>query len=117
MNYYHAHKFRSRAVGECGTPVEIDPEIVQKYKSGEKREAVGQVLELVYNALSSVTVQAADYETLMLIQAVRRLYNPKGKKLPLPMIVELNRRLVKGYNVYKDDPRIKGHQKSIIDYN
>ncbi|KAF2153830.1 hypothetical protein K461DRAFT_292539 [Myriangium duriaei CBS 260.36] len=117
MNYFHAHKFRSRAVVEFGTPVEISPELVQKYKSGEKREAVGQVLELVYNALYSVTVQTPDYDTLMLIQAVRRLYNPKGKKLPLPMIVELNRRLVRGYQTYKDDPRIVNLKKSILDYN
>ena len=53
----------------------------------------------------------------MLIQAVRRLYNPKGKHLPLPMVVELNRRLVKGYTRYKDDPRIMGLKKRVIDYN
>jgi glycerol-3-phosphate O-acyltransferase/dihydroxyacetone phosphate acyltransferase len=134
MNYFHAHKFRSRAVVEFGTPVEISPELVEMYKNGEKREAVAQVLETVYQALVSVTVTSPDYDTLMvcvshassicletnipkLIQAVRRLYNPKGKKLPLPMIVELNRRLVKGYTTYKDDPRIVNLKKSILAYN
>ena len=52
-----------------------------------------------------------------LIQAARRLYNPTGKKLPLPMVVELNRRLVKGYTQYKDDPRMVNLKKSILDYN
>lgn len=33
------------------------------------------------------------------------------------MIVELNRRLVKGYTTYKDDPRIVGLKKSILTYN
>lgn len=33
------------------------------------------------------------------------------------MIVELNRRLVKGYNQYKDDPRIISLKKSVGDYN
>lgn len=33
------------------------------------------------------------------------------------MIVELNRRLVKGYTHYKDDPRIKGLKKSVNNYN
>lgn len=33
------------------------------------------------------------------------------------MIVELNRRLVKGYSHYKDDPRIVNLQKSVNDYN
>lgn len=117
MNYFHAHKFRSRAVVEFGNPVEIAPELVEAYKNGDRREAVGKLLEDVYNSLVAVTVQAPDYDTLMLIQAVRRLYNPKGKKLPLPMVIELNRRLVKGYERYKDDPRIINLKKSVMAYN
>jgi glycerol-3-phosphate O-acyltransferase / dihydroxyacetone phosphate acyltransferase len=33
------------------------------------------------------------------------------------MVVELNRRLVKGYQHYKDDPRIVKLKKSVLDYN
>jgi glycerol-3-phosphate O-acyltransferase/dihydroxyacetone phosphate acyltransferase len=117
MNYFHAHKFRSRAVVEFGSPVDIDPELIEKYKNGDRREAVGKLLEDIYNSLVAVTVTAPDYDTLMLIQAVRRLYNPKGKKLPLPMVIELNRRLVKGYSRYKDDPRIINLKKSVLAYN
>ncbi|PQE33903.1 putative CTR1 suppressor protein [Rutstroemia sp. NJR-2017a WRK4] len=117
MNYFHAHKFRSRAVVEFGNPLEIPKELVELYKSGERREAVSQLLDTVYQALVAVTVTSPDYDTLMLIQAVRRLYNPTGKKLPLPMVVELNRRLVKGYTHYKDDPRIVALKKSVLDYN
>lgn len=135
MNYFHAHKFRSRAVVEFGTPVDVPPELVERYKKGERREAISQLLDAIYDALVAVTVTSPDYDTLMvgsdsmhrstfegsntiqLIQAVRRLYNPKGKKLPLPMVVELNRRLVKGYARYKDDPRIIKLKKAVLDYN
>ncbi|EME45563.1 hypothetical protein DOTSEDRAFT_71309 [Dothistroma septosporum NZE10] len=117
MNYFHAHKFRSRAVIEFGAPIEIEPELVEQYKNGSKRDAVGKVLQNVYDALSTITVQAPDYDTLMLIQAVRRLYNPKGKKLPLPFVVELNRRLIKGYQTYKDDPRVVHLRQEVLDYN
>jgi glycerol-3-phosphate O-acyltransferase/dihydroxyacetone phosphate acyltransferase len=65
MNYFHAHKFRSRAVVEFGSPVEIPNELVEMYKNGQKREAVGQVLETVYQALVAVTVTSPDYDTLM----------------------------------------------------
>jgi glycerol-3-phosphate O-acyltransferase/dihydroxyacetone phosphate acyltransferase len=51
------------------------------------------------------------------IQAVRRLYNSKGTKLPLPRVVELNRRLVQGYERYKDDPRIIELKKEVTVYN
>jgi glycerol-3-phosphate O-acyltransferase/dihydroxyacetone phosphate acyltransferase len=117
MNYFHAHKFRSRAVVEFGNPIDIPKELVELYKSGERREAVGQLLDTVYQALVAVTVTSPDYDTLMLIQAARRLYNPTGKKLPLPMVVELNRRMVKGYTHYKDDPRMISLKKSVTAYN
>ncbi|KAK5132712.1 hypothetical protein LTR08_008678 [Meristemomyces frigidus] len=117
MNYFHAHKFRSRAVIEFGPPITIDPALVEQYRGGDRRGATGKVLEIVYDRLTAVTTLAPDYDTLMLIQAVRRLYNPKGKRLPLPMVVELNRRLIKGYTHYKDDPRVVHLKKAVLDYN
>lgn len=65
MNYFHAHKFRSRAVIEFGNPIEIPPELVEQYKRGERREAVGTLLDTIYHSLLAVTVTAPDYETLM----------------------------------------------------
>ena len=117
MNYFHPHKFRSRAVIEFGRPIEVDPELVQQYKSGNRREPIAQLLDEVNKGLQAVTTLAPDYDTLMLIQAVRRLYNPKGKTLPLSMVVELNRRLMKGYETYKDDPRVVSLRKDVLDYN
>jgi glycerol-3-phosphate O-acyltransferase / dihydroxyacetone phosphate acyltransferase len=117
MNYFHAHKFRSRAVIEFGHPIEVHPDQIEAYKKGDRRNAVGSLLETVYQGLVAVTQTSPDYETLMLVQAARRLYNPTGKKLPLPLVVELNRRLVKGYTQYQDDQRIVQLKKSVGEYN
>jgi glycerol-3-phosphate O-acyltransferase / dihydroxyacetone phosphate acyltransferase len=117
MNYFHAHKFRSRAVIEFGHPIEVHPDQIEAYKKGDRRNAVGSLLETVYQGLVAVTQTSPDYETLMLVQAARRLYNPTGKKLPLPLVVELNRRLVKGYTQYQDDQRIVQLKKSVREYN
>ena len=117
MNYFHAHKFRSRAVIEFGHPIEIHPEQVEAYKAGDRRNAIGSLLETCFQGLVAVTQSSPDYDTLMLVQAARRLYNPLGKKLPLPLVVELNRRLVKGYTKYKDDPRVVDLKKDVLDYN
>lgn len=65
MNYFHAHKFRSRAVIEFGVPIEVPDELVTMYKEGQKREAVQGLLEIIYNGLMSVTVTSPDYDTLM----------------------------------------------------
>lgn len=67
LNYFHAHKFRSRAVIEFGPPLTISPHLVEMYKQGghEKRQACGKLLNTIYDALKSVTLNAESYETLM----------------------------------------------------
>lgn len=65
MNYFHAHKFRSRAVVEFGTPLEVPKELVDMYRSGERREASSQLLTIIYQALVAVTLTSPDYDTLM----------------------------------------------------
>jgi glycerol-3-phosphate O-acyltransferase/dihydroxyacetone phosphate acyltransferase len=65
MNYFHAHKFRSRAVVEFGDPIEISPELVKDFKNGKRRETVGALLGAIYQSLSAVTVSSPDFETLM----------------------------------------------------
>ncbi|KAI9473901.1 MAG: hypothetical protein EXX96DRAFT_579809 [Benjaminiella poitrasii] len=119
LNYFHAHRFRSRAVIEFGKPITISSELVEKFKHGGdlKREACSSLLDSIYNALKTVTINAGSYETLMLIQAARRLYKPAHKKLHLSQVVDLNRRFLIGYNLFKDDPKVIELQQKVMAYN
>ncbi|AET37660.1 bifunctional glycerol-3-phosphate/glycerone-phosphate O-acyltransferase SCT1 Ecym_1433 [Eremothecium cymbalariae DBVPG len=119
MNYFHPHKFRSRAVIEIGSPIEISAELVSKYGNPEtNKEAVRELLNTITEGLKAVTLSCPDYETLMVIQAARRLYAGRvSSKLPLPLVVEMNRRLMKGYEAFKDDPRIIKVKKAVLVYN
>ncbi|CAO3695281.1 unnamed protein product [Umbelopsis ramanniana] len=119
LNYFHPHRFRSRAVIEFGDPITISPTLVEQYKAGgtEKRAACTKLLDNIYNALKSVTVNVASYETLMVIQAGRRLYKPAHRKLHISQVVDLNRRFVIGYNLFKDEPRVKELQQKVLAYN
>ena len=67
LSYFHAHRFRSRAVVEFGTAMDVPAELVDMFKQGgnEKKEAVSKFLDLVYNGLKTVTIRAPDYDTLM----------------------------------------------------
>ena len=67
LSYFHAHRFRSRAVVEFGQALDVPPELVEMFKQGgaQKREAVTKFLDLIYNGLKTVTVRAPDYDTLM----------------------------------------------------
>lgn len=119
MNYFNAHKFRSRAVIEFGHPIEIPKELVQKYNNPlTNRESVKELLDIISTGLHSVTVSCQDYETLMVVQAARRLYAGNfAQYLPLPLIVEMNRRLVLGYEHFKDRPEIQQLKSKILRYN
>lgn len=67
LSYFHAHRFRSRAVVEFGAAMDVPLEFVSMFKEGgaQKREAVGKFLDLIYDGLKTVTVRAPDYDTLM----------------------------------------------------
>ena len=67
LSYFHPHRFRSRAVVEFGSAMDVPAELVDMFKLGgpQKREAVGKLLDLVYDGLKTVTIRAPDYDTLM----------------------------------------------------
>lgn len=119
LSYFHAHKFRSRTVIEFGSPIDIPPELVDMYSQGgaEKRKAVANLLDIIYGGLKAVTVRAPDYDTLMMIQATRRLYTPSGPPLDLSQVVELNKRFLAGYMAFKDDPRVISLKTNVVKYN
>ncbi|CAB4255091.1 similar to Saccharomyces cerevisiae YBL011W SCT1 Glycerol 3-phosphate/dihydroxyacetone phosphate dual substrate-specific sn-1 acyltransferase of the glycerolipid biosynthesis pathway [Maudiozyma barnettii] len=119
MNYFHAHRFRSRAVVEFGEPIEISRDLVEKYHQPEtNRDAVKTLLDEITEGLKAVTVTCKDYETLMIVQVMRRLYSTRfNRKVPLSMIVEMNRRIVKGYEGHRDKPDVKQLGEDILKYN
>ncbi|KAJ3060133.1 hypothetical protein HK102_009652, partial [Quaeritorhiza haematococci] len=119
LSYFHPHRFRSRAVVEFGEPITVPKELVDMYASGgeQKRQACSTLLDTIYNSLKSITVTTPDYETLMLIQAARRLYKPAERKLTTTQVISMTRLFVKGYNIYKDDPRVKALSEKVTEYN
>lgn len=120
LHYFHRHKFRSRAVIEYGEPIIVDGVMGEEYIKAP-RDTVSKLLKNVTDALMTVTENAPDFETLMTIQAARRLfqtYETNSKhKFSLPLVVEINRRLLVGYSKYKDDERIINLKDMVAQYN
>lgn len=119
LSYFHAHKFRSRAVVEFGTPIEVPRDFADMYEQGgkQKRDACGKLLELIHDGIKAVTIRAPDFETLMVVQAGRRLYKRPGQHLTLSQVVELNKRFIEAYEKYRDEPRIVALRQRITRYN
>ncbi|KZO91664.1 hypothetical protein CALVIDRAFT_541566 [Calocera viscosa TUFC12733] len=119
LSYFHPHRFRSRAVIEFGRAFEVPADLVEMFQSGGdgKRTAVSKLLDLIYDGLKTVTVRAPDWETLMLIQASRRLYKTPGQHLTLSQVVELNKRFIEGYLHFQNEPSIQALKKRVEKYN
>ncbi|CDW98442.1 hypothetical protein [Sporisorium scitamineum] len=119
LSYFHPHKFRSRAVVEFGSPIDVPRELVGLFDEGGegKRKAVGEMMDIVYDGLKGVTLRAPDFETLMVVQAGRRLYRAPGQSVSLGQTVELNRKFIMGYLQFKDEPRVVKLREEILRYN
>ncbi|GBE82279.1 Glycerol-3-phosphate O-acyltransferase 1 [Sparassis crispa] len=119
LSYFHPHRFRSRAVVEFGSAMDVPPELVEMFKEGgaQKRKAVGQLLDFIYDGLKTVTIRAPDYDTLMLIQAARRLYRTPGQHLSLGQVVELNKRFLEGYLHFYQQPKVQKLRADVLKYN
>ena len=67
LSYFHPHRFRSRAVVEFGSAMDVPPELIELFKEGgsKKREACSKLFDLIYEGIKTVTLRAPDYETLM----------------------------------------------------
>lgn len=119
LSYFHPHKFRSRAVVEFGAPIEVPRDLVGMYEKGgsHKREACGKLLEMVHDGLKAVTIRTPDFDTLMVIQAGRRLYKTPDQHWTLGQVVELNKRFIEAYLHYQNEPRIIALRTKISAYN
>lgn len=119
MNYFHPHKFRSRAVLEFGEPLYVTPELLHEYQSSPegKKTSVTKLMSRIVSALQLVTINCPDYETLMVVQAGQRLYK-RHRHIPLSLTIEFTRRLVQGFLGFKDkDPRMQQLYDAVKQYN
>lgn len=117
LNYFHPHRFRSRVVVEFGKAIRVTKEEGERYQQNS-RKVVNKFLDLITLRLKEVTVVSDDYDTLMAIQAARRLYTSANREhIPLPLVVEMNRRLLNGYKKYANRPEVKDLKQSVSDYN
>lgn len=117
LNYFHPHRFRSRVVVEYGKPIRVTKKDAVKYEQNS-RDVVNKLIDLITLRLKEVTVTCDDFDTLMVIQAARRLYTSVNREhIPLPLVVEMNRRLMKGYQKYSHRPDVKHLRDNVFQYN
>ncbi|MSP93158.1 MAG: hypothetical protein EXR79_15385 [Myxococcales bacterium] len=102
--YLNPKNFRSSVLVQYGSPIEVASADVEVFLRDE-RAAVRDVTARIDAGLRALTINATDWDTVRVLDAVRRLYQPPG--LPLWQRVELARRFNEVYPTVRDLPEVK----------
>lgn len=104
LNYSAPRRFRSNVLVRFGPPIAVDRGWLARSEA-DPRKAARELTEQIDLALRALTIQGEDWETLRVLETVRRLYQPPG--LSLEARVELGRRFAAGYEKVKDREDIR----------
>lgn len=115
LNYIHRHRFRSQVLLEFGEPIIVGEDWAAEYRDDEQA-TVRKLTDELAAALSAVTLNAPDWNTLRYTQTIRRLYKPSSIALSPSQYVELNRRFVTRYLTYADDPQMLAFRMEVENY-
>lgn len=111
--YMHRKRFRARVLVQYGEPIHVDETWVDRAQA-DPREAAGALTQRLDDALHGLTVNADDWDTLRVLDGVRRLYQPPS--IPLRERVELARRFTSVYPAVRDEPAVRGLYDAVRRY-
>ncbi len=95
LTFISPRRFRSRALVQYGPPIVV----------GDAAQDPRDLTDEIERALRGLTVNASDWETVRVLDAVRRLYTPHD--VDLDQRVELARRFNTHYPAFREDARVK----------
>jgi glycerol-3-phosphate O-acyltransferase/dihydroxyacetone phosphate acyltransferase len=104
LSYFTRHRFRSSVLIQFGAPIEVGARDRAEAEADE-RAAVRSLTGRIEIRLRALTVNAGSWETLRVLDAVRRLYQPDD--LSLEERVELARRFNAVYPQVAHHPEVR----------
>jgi 1-acyl-sn-glycerol-3-phosphate acyltransferase len=113
LNYVHPKRFRSRVLVQFGPAIDVGPDDLAAY-AADPRGSVVALTERIDAALRALTVNADSWETLRVLDGVRRLYQPRD--VSLAERVELARRFATVYPTVRDEPEVRAIYARVDDF-
>ncbi len=115
LTYKRRTRLRSQVLVQFGEPLAISDETVNAFADDGKATARATT-ERFDLALRALTINAENFETLRVLDGVRRLYAPVERRLSLAERAEISRRLVDHYARYREVPEVAELYKDIEAY-
>lgn len=101
LNYFRRSRFRSNVLIQFG----VAHEVTREHLEGNERDRVRELTDEIEHHLRSLTINADTWETIWVLDGVRRLYQPAG--ITLDQRVELSRRFNTVYPDVRDKPEVR----------
>lgn len=115
LHYRRRDRMRSRVLVQYGAPIAVDDALLVKAES-DAQTAARELTATIGMALRAQTINTADFETLRVLEAVRRLYRPEGVTLTLAQQAELMRRFIEHWERLQHVPEIKQLYNDVATY-
>lgn len=115
LHYVTPQRFRSSVLIQFGPALELTEERDRAFRA-DARAAAGALTAEMETSLRALTVNAEDWETLRVLDGVRRLYQPP--RIRFEERVELARRFSSHYPSVRHEPevqRLLGHVREYLD--
>jgi 1-acyl-sn-glycerol-3-phosphate acyltransferase len=105
LTYRRRTRMRGQVLVQYGRPLELSAAHLAAHREDERAAVVSLTAE-IEDALRALTINAPDFETLRVLEGVRRLYTA-GERLPLDRHAELTRRFMQGWEQHQDEPEVQ----------
>lgn len=115
LSYRRRDRMRSRVLVQFGEPLVVEEEHLEKAKADPVRAARELTAEIGL-ALRAQTINTPDFETLRVLEGVRKLYRPEGVTLTLAQQAEILRRFIEHWERLQSDPEIAAFYRDVGAY-
>ena len=115
LSYRRKQHYRGRVLVQYGRAIALDASWVDRWKK-DPREAAHALTDAIDLAMRALTINADDFDTLRVLDGVRRLYVPETRDLSLADEAELSRRLVSHWSAKREVDEVKQYYVDVGAY-
>jgi glycerol-3-phosphate O-acyltransferase/dihydroxyacetone phosphate acyltransferase len=115
LSYCRCDRMCSRVLVQYGQPLVVDDELVRAYADDPLR-AAKEMTARIGLALRAQTINASDFDTLRVLDGVRKLYQPQKVTLTLAQQAELMRRFIEHWQRHQGEPEVRAFYQDVDAY-
>ncbi|MBM4280353.1 MAG: hypothetical protein FJ137_06190 [Deltaproteobacteria bacterium] len=126
LHYRRRDRMRSRVLVQFGAPIDVDAPVDASVASPlpssavtseeARRRAARELTATLDQALRALTINTSDFDTLRVLEGVRRLYRPDHVALSLTAQTALLQRFIAYWEQLQDDPEVAALYRDIEVY-